>query len=247
MTEFQDNNQWHSIKTYNQKRLGVLGGMGPASTAEFLRLLAYKAPAENDQQHPIVYLISDPQIPDRSSAISGNGKDPSENIKKDLFKLINIGADILTVPCNTAHHFIDMFRDDLPVPLIHIVKETIELSKIKSPNGCWLISSIGTRNCGLYQRYAEKSDYQLFIPNDHEAEMVHNVAELIKAGNLNKSKDLANEIIQTLQNIRNIPFMVACTEFPLAYNALGLPQDNMISCLDALSDACIRELYTKTI
>ena len=41
----------------NGKKLGVLGGMGPAAAAEFLRQLAAKCPAATDQEHPVVYMI----------------------------------------------------------------------------------------------------------------------------------------------------------------------------------------------
>lgn len=228
---------------YTQKKIGILGGMGPASTAEFLRILAHNAPAKYDQQHPVVYLISDPQIPDRSAAILGKGEDPTEKIRNDLFQLIHLGADMLAVPCNTAHYFIDRFLDDLPVPFIHIVQETILRSQNKSPHGCWLISSLGTRNSGLYQRYAQQYHYHLYIPEDSDAEEIHTTAEFVKAGLLDEAQELVMKIVRKLQRLHDIPFMVACTEFPLAYNAVGLPRDKMISCLDALSEACLRELY----
>ena len=35
-----------------EKTLGVLGGMGPAATADFLRVLAERTPAGTDQEHP---------------------------------------------------------------------------------------------------------------------------------------------------------------------------------------------------
>lgn len=41
----------------NGKKLGVLGGMGPAAAAEFLRQLAAKCPAATDQEHPVVYMM----------------------------------------------------------------------------------------------------------------------------------------------------------------------------------------------
>ena len=41
----------------NGKKLGVLGGLGPAASAEFLRQLAAKCPANIDQEHPVVYMI----------------------------------------------------------------------------------------------------------------------------------------------------------------------------------------------
>ena len=63
------------------KILGILGGMGPAATAEFMRLLAVKAPAARDQEHPKLYVLSNPQIPDRSSAILGRGKSPAPALK----------------------------------------------------------------------------------------------------------------------------------------------------------------------
>ena len=53
----------------NGKKLGVLGGLGPAAAAEFLRQLAIKCPANIDQEHPVIYMIGDCEIPDRGTAI----------------------------------------------------------------------------------------------------------------------------------------------------------------------------------
>lgn len=44
------------------KTLGVLGGMGPAAAAEFLRLLALHTPAKTDQEHIITYMVGDPRL-----------------------------------------------------------------------------------------------------------------------------------------------------------------------------------------
>ena len=58
--------------------------MGSAASAEFLRILSAKAPATNDQEHPVVYMIADSQIPDRTDAIFGKGADPTKQLYKDL-------------------------------------------------------------------------------------------------------------------------------------------------------------------
>ena len=47
------------------KTLGVLGGMGPAATADFLRVLAEKTPANFDQEHPRMIVYSHTITPDR--------------------------------------------------------------------------------------------------------------------------------------------------------------------------------------
>ena len=65
--------------------LGVLGGMGPAASAEFMRLLAEKAPAERDQEHPRVILYSDSMIPNRTAFLEGKGEDPSFKKGPPLF------------------------------------------------------------------------------------------------------------------------------------------------------------------
>ena len=118
------------------KTLGVLGGMGPAACAEFLRILARDCPAHDDSQHPKIIMLSDPETPDRSDGLMGLGPDPLPVIRRNLLQLVEWGADVLAVPCNTAHYFIDRFREELPVPLIHIVEETVKAAQELSQGNC---------------------------------------------------------------------------------------------------------------
>ena len=73
---------------HNGLTLGVLGGMGPAATAEFLRLLAEKAPADVDQEHPRMIVYSHTITPDRTTFILGKGPDPHNYIREGLDTLI---------------------------------------------------------------------------------------------------------------------------------------------------------------
>ena len=225
------------------KKLGVLGGMGPAASTDFLRILAERAPAKTDQEHPIVYLISDSQIPDRTCAIFGRGSDPSEQIKADLLSLAAMGAELLAVPCNTAHLFIDRFREELPVPLVHIVEETVLAGQKLNPAGCWMLSTTGTRQCGLYQHYAEKYDYSLFLPEPDIALRVQECIELVKAGRKEEAGRRLTEIVLALWQEKDLPIMAACTELPLAYDASGLPPERTVSSLAALANGCLDRIY----
>ncbi|MEN6412280.1 MAG: amino acid racemase [Veillonellales bacterium] len=226
------------------KKLGVLGGMGPAASAEFLRILAEEAPAETDQEHPIVYLISDSQVPDRSSAILGKGNDPTERLKADLLSLVQMGADLLAVPCNTAHYFIDQFRSELPVPLVHIVEETVLAAQRLNPEGCWMLSTVGTRQSGLYQKYAQGIGYQLWLPDSGTAARVQESINLVKAGKQTEAGALIRAVVLGLWRERDVPVMAACTELPLAYDASGLPPERTVSSLGALVDACLHRIYS---
>ncbi|MDR3176690.1 MAG: amino acid racemase [Desulfovibrio sp.] len=224
-----------------QKILGVLGGMGPAASAEFLRLLACRAPAEKDQEHPRVYLLSDPGIPDRTAAVEGSGNDPTGRIREGLENLARWGADILACPCNTAHVFIDRFAAGLPVPFLHIVEETVAAAGVKSPRGSWLLATTGTIRSGLYADYARRAGYSFYAVKAQG--QVQRCVELVKAGAEKEAGELLRVIVEDLWRTRDIPVVTACTELPLAYAASGLPAEKNVSSLAALADACLATLY----
>ena len=225
------------------KKLGVLGGLGPAASAEFMRQIAVKAPVNTDQEHAVVYLIDDCEIPDRTTAIFGQGESPLPKLKEDLLKLCSLGVDVLAVPCNTAHFFIDQFKDELPVPLVHIIEETVLAAQKKSPEGAWMLSTTGTRKTGLYQKCAEKHGFKIYLPNDTQAERIMQSIVYVKAAQFDKAGKLVKEVVEELWAERDLPVMTACTEIPLGYDASGLPQDKAVSSLGALSDAVLKVLY----
>ena len=219
--------------------------MGPAASAKFLELMAEKSPVKRDQEHPRIIMLSDPQIPDRGKAILENGEDPTEIIKVDLFKLAEWGADLLAVPCNTAHIFIEKFLDELPLPLINIVESTVKMASIKSADGVWFLSTKATVKSGIYEKYAQKYDLPLLHVNKECSDEAQRIIEIVKANDREKAAPLMKEIATELWHEKDLPILAACTELPLAYETTGLPKEKMVSSLDALASACVEELYTK--
>lgn len=223
------------------KLLGVLGGMGPAAGAEFLRLLTVFSPATRDQEHFPVVLLSDPQIPDRTEALLGRGEDPTSRLREDLFKLVSWGADILAIPCNTAHAFVDRFIGDLPVPLVHIVEETLGEAIERNPGGGWLVATEGTLASGIYQERATRKKFTLHLPSAAEQAEVNEVIRLVKANRLNEAGRRLKPLALNLWKRAAVPILTACTETPLAYRAAGLPEEMTVSSLEALAKGAIRE------
>ena len=226
-----------------EKILGVLGGMGPAATAEFLRLLALYAPAERDQEHPRVLLFSDPHVPDRTAAICGNGENPTPRLRDGLLKLVDWGANLLAVPCNTAHPFVDDFRQELPTPLVHIVEVTLAEARRRIPSGGWLVATSGTVASGIYQNEAQKWGYPLHVPADDVQPAIHETTVLVKANRTEEAAKKLRGALQRLRDEKNLPIVAACTEVPLAYAAADLPPEGMVSSLEALAISCLGELY----
>ena len=223
--------------------LGVLGGMGPAASADFMRLLAEKAPADKDQEHPRVILYSDSLIPNRTAFLEGKGEDPSPYLMQGFRSLIDWGADLLCATCNTAHVFIDSFPSDITGRLVHIVEETLYQCRLASPEGAWLTATLGTINSGLYQVHASRSGYSFRVPEGKMLREIHDVTDMVKAGKTKEASRRYRDIIERLWEIERLPIVAACTELPIAYDGTGLPARMCISSLDALAEGCLRELY----
>ena len=228
---------------YNGKTLGVLGGLGPAASADFMRLLVVKAPATVDQEHPRVILLSQPQTPNRNDFIFGVGEDPEPALWSGLQLLSSWGADILCVTCNTAHYYIDHFRSRLDKPLVHIIDETVGAARERSPEGAWLTATLGTIKAGIFQDNAARSGYAFVVPDEETRNEVQEVINTVKAGRYEEAGALMRAVCLKLWSVRDSPVVAACTEIPIAYGYTGLPAEKCISSLEALADACIRELY----
>ncbi|WP_245641006.1 aspartate/glutamate racemase family protein [Streptomyces megasporus] len=224
------------------RTLGVLGGMGPAATAEFLRLLALRTPAGNDQQHPRIVMLSDPGIPERTGAVLAGSDEPLPAIRRGLVQLADWGADLLAVPCNTAHVFIDRIQADIPVPLVHIVDATLRAAMRVNPSGGWLAATTGTVRSGLYQWRAAACGYRLLLPDEATQDRIHRAGILVKANETDRAGEVLGAAARELWRERDLPVLTACTELPIAYAAAGLPEERSVSSLAALAEECVARL-----
>lgn len=85
------------------RTIGVIGGMGPAATADFLQRLVVAAAAPRDADHPRVLVDSNPHVPDRNAARAGTGPSPGPALAAMARRLAEGGAQVLAMPCNAAH------------------------------------------------------------------------------------------------------------------------------------------------
>ena len=95
------------VTAMNDKLIGILGGMGPEATAHFYFKLIKATPSKTDQDHFRVIMDSNSKIPDRTSAIFGNGENPVPALIETAKTLECAKVDVACIPCITAHYFID--------------------------------------------------------------------------------------------------------------------------------------------
>jgi len=112
------------------KTLGIIGGMGPAATLDLFSKILKATPAKKDQDHIHIIIDNFPQIPDRTAFLLGKRENPLPYLLKSVRTLEKANVDVLCMPCNTAHYFVEDIRKATPLPFISIVEST--LNEIKS-------------------------------------------------------------------------------------------------------------------
>src|SRR4051795_2524890 len=104
------------------KVLGVLGGMGPLASAQFMVRLTLLTPAEQDQAHIPAVLWSDPRVPPRTAARLAGGADPLPALLRGIRGLEAAGCGAIAIPCNTAHGWFGQMQAATRLPLLHILE-----------------------------------------------------------------------------------------------------------------------------
>lgn len=224
------------------KRLGILGGMGPAASAEFVNRLIAQTPASCDQEHIPFVLWSNPQIPDRSISLRNGDNKPLPFLLDGLRGLKSAGCDLIVIPCNTAHFWFHEFNK-VNVRVIHIVDSVAFALKDAGVNE-GTIGVMGTQatvELGLYQNQLNSRGWDCITPDRAEMDFfVQPAIDLIKAGKLVEAQSLLMKVIHSLMGRGARAIVLGCTEIPLA---IRIDQENgipLINSIDSLVKLAIR-------
>ncbi|WP_328999260.1 amino acid racemase [Kribbella sp. NBC_00709] len=206
--------------------IGILGGMGPLASAEFYGRLIELTPAADDQSHFPVVLWSEPSTPDRSAAILGDGVDPTPWLRDGLQALERLGATLIAVPCNTAHHFLPAASDGITVRVLDMVQETCDRLARQRPRvrRVGLLGTPGLLTSGLYQRRLKAAGIDCVTPGETQYGRVLEAITAVKAGDdLIHAGSILAECAVALGGCDAI--LAACTEIPPALSRVehGLP------------------------
>ena len=209
------------------KILGVLGGMGPAASALFYELLTEATPAESDQDHVQLVLLSDTHMPDRTGAILSGDERARDAVRKRLLRDIDMlercGADALVVTCNTAHFFLNELADCIAIPVVHLVNETVaELLRRKCAGPVAVLATDGTVATRLYQDALDAAGITWRVPDDATQKLVMSVIyEYVKRGEA-VPDSVWEPIEQRIADTGCVAAILGCTELSIVNRERGL-------------------------
>lgn len=198
--------------------VGILGGMGPAATADFYSKLIAATPAATDQEHLRVMIWADPTVPDRSLAIAGDGDDPTAALAAGAQKLADAGAAFYVVACNGAHAFLPRVREAVDLDYLSIVDVTAEhVSSLPHAKRAGLLATDATLQSDLYQQALSRSGVEPVVPSAEDQRTVMETIYAVKSGRLHGEQRaalaaVASRLVEAGADV----IVAACTEIPLA-------------------------------
>ena len=225
-----------------EKVIGVLGGLGPCATLDLFEKILRLTPARRDQDHLRVIIDSNAKIPDRSPAILGQGEDPTPALVATAVNLEQAGAEVLVIPCNTAHAFYDAVAASVSIPVLHIMEEVAsavrrDRSEVRRVG---VLATRATIVARLYQRAFATIGVEVLAPDAAGQEVVTRAIYGVKAGTLEAETTAAvARVAQDLVARGAGVIVLGCTELPFVLH----PGDVEVPLLDSnliLAQAAVR-------
>jgi aspartate racemase len=236
----------HSLKTAARGRLpsplsahvpeslpglvGVLGGMGPLATVDFMHKLVAATPAASDQEHVPALISSIPQIPDRTRAFQRKGVSPLPALIACAKRLEAAGVGVIVIACNTAHLWFDEIQSQVAIPMLHIVDATLKKASTAHASAAriGLLATEATMASGLYMRRPlcapTGNEVHWMLPRATEIrEWVTPGIAAVKAGRLDQGRELLVQAARALHARGAQALVLGCTEVPVVLNDANAP------------------------
>ena len=198
------------------KILGVIGGLGPMATAYFMQLVIEMTEAVTDQEHIPMIIYNCPQIPDRTNYLLGiSEENPGPQIIECGRKIAAAGAELMAIPCITAHALYPEFEQELDVPVLHIIRETAAYLKKEGIRKVGLEATDGTVSTGVFQKELEQQGIEVVLPSKEKQEMVmHIIYNNVKAGR-RVDMDRFQQVEEELHEKGAEVIILGCTELSM--------------------------------
>lgn len=207
------------------KTIGIIGGMGPQATCNLMELLIDLSKSENDQDYVRICVDNNTNIPDRTKAILNEGESPLKELVRTAIGLEQMGADVLIMPCNTAHYFYDKLSYFLDTPVLNMVEETAKYIAEHNIETVGLLATNGTIKTNIYGRILEERGINVVYPSVENQQVVMDVIyNCIKAGKNNIGDFSLEKVKYDLESQGAEKIILGCTELPIAFKMARLEE-----------------------
>jgi len=157
--------------------LGILGGMGALASAEFVRTVYESNPEQIEQDSPVVILISDPTLPDRTRAIlTGSHGELLDHVSRKIEALYSLKASRVVLACVTLHYITPMLAERLRRGIVSLIDVAVE-AVMRSGRKQLLLCTNGARAARLFENHPlwPEVSHLIVYPERKDQELVHSL------------------------------------------------------------------------
>ena len=149
------------------KVVGVIGGMGPAATLDFLVKLHHATGAEQESDHLRVITDNNPRHADRNAAMVADGPSPAPLLAATARGLTGAGAELLVMPCNAAHSWAADIIAATPLPFISMIDAAVAavVAAVPGARTVGLLAVEATQASRIYHRGFEAAGIAVLAPD----------------------------------------------------------------------------------
>ncbi len=215
--------------------LGILGGLGPMSGVYFCEMLTAHTYALSDREHINFLLSSRADTPDRSSYILGQSSDnPCPIMEQEALRLERAGAQVLAIPCNTAHYFYSRICNAVTIPVINIIEEAARFAKFSGAKCVGVLATEGTLASCAYEKFFTPLGIKIERPTAVEQQIITDIIfSEIKCGK-QPSLDKILSVCRAMHSRGCESVILGCTELSIIKGRYALP-DYVFDSLELLA------------
>lgn len=220
--------------------VGILGGMGPEATVDLMRRVIAATPAQDDADHIHMLIDNNPAVPSRIAAlIDETGPSPAPELVRMARGLAASGADMLAMPCNTAHYYAGEVAASVTIPFLDMIALTTERIVKTAPAKAkvGMLASTAVLKIGLYERALRRHGLELQLPARQDAVMA--IIHSIKSGDTGAvQREALAAITDELAQSGAAIVLVACTELSILAGSIHKTVP-VIDALDVLAEKIV--------
>lgn len=235
--------------TKRRELLGVLGGLGPIASAEFLRTVYETCAPAREQNAPRVVLYSDPTFPDRTETLlAGGDAELLAPLADALLRLRALGAARTVICCVTMHHLLPQLEEGLRREVWSLLDAAYD-ELLRERRRALLVCTTGTRRLEIFERHPRWKEARelLVMPRGDDQALIHELIYRVKR-NQNVGR-VARDLRALLDKYRVEAFVAGCTEIHVLakhFICAGGEDEGGYRCIDPLTGIA-RELAKESI
>lgn len=212
--------------------------MGTEATSYYFEEVASHTQANKDQDHIDTIILNAASLPDRTQAIlSGETDELMAQLVEHAQTLEKLEVANIAIPCNTSHYFYEELQAKTNVPIIHMVRETVQAA-IDQFEGkkIGIMATTGTINSGIYHKECERLGVEAIVPSaDRQDDVMSLIYDDIKKGQKADAAKFQRAYDDLVEKGSDV-VILACTELSVFKKTHEIPAN----CLDAM-DVLVRE------